>query len=113
VEAEENPAAVAGLVNALVQLGRREEAVRIYDDLRSFADQRRVSKAQLAEAAFPLDEDQAFDLLVQAVEERDRRLLDGLMLNKDRWDPSLRREILNRMGLDLEGERLVVFEGGS
>ena len=39
--------------------------------------------------------------------------LDGLVRQGDSlWDPSRLLELLHRMGLDLEGERLVVYGGG-
>jgi hypothetical protein len=73
----------------------------------------RMSKVQLALAARPLDESRAFDLLEEAVEERDPHLLDAL---RWRWwgyrDHPRYQVILNRMGLDLEGDRLVPLGGG-
>jgi TolB-like protein/Flp pilus assembly protein TadD len=111
LDLEDDPDAAPGLVQAYIQLDDRDSALHVYDKLRSFAAQNRVSTAFLALAVLPLDEDQAFELLGQAVEEHDPHLLDTLI--SFYWEPSWRLEILHRMGLDLEGETLVALEGES
>jgi serine/threonine-protein kinase len=107
------PWVAAGRMRAYLQLGDRNAALEEYAELQSVADQTRVSKAYLALAALPLDEDEAGRLLVQAVQERDPYLLDVLTGWKQYWPPALREEILRRMGFGLEGDRLVALEGGS
>jgi TolB-like protein/Flp pilus assembly protein TadD len=109
-----NTEVAGGLTHAFVSRGERDRALQVYEDLLALASRQRVSKVDLALALRPLNESGALDLLGQAVEERDPSLLGGMRwffwseLNQTRY-----REILNSMGLDLEGERLVVFEGGS
>jgi serine/threonine-protein kinase len=101
----------AGRVHAYLKLGDRDAALRLYEELRSIADSSYVGKARLAVAALPIDEDEAYDLLARAVNEHDPHLLVNLMFDREFWDSSRLLEILHRMGLDLEGERLVVYGG--
>ena len=110
---EEFPGVAPGMVRAHLQLGDRDAAMQVYEELRSLAGRTRVSKNALANALLPLDEDGAFDLFAQAVEEHDPKLLDALWGNAylDLQDPRV-RGILNSMGLDVDGERLVTLEGG-
>jgi serine/threonine-protein kinase len=106
--------AAGGLTHAYVELGEPDKAQQVYDELLALANQQRVSRVSVALAMRPLDEDRAFDLLVQAVEERDPKLLDAM-----RWtwwsyrDHPRYREILNSMGFDFDGDRFVDVGAGS
>jgi tetratricopeptide (TPR) repeat protein len=55
------------LPHAYVKMGQMERALEAYEQLRSLAQKQYVSKAYLALAVLPLDEDQAFDLLAPGV----------------------------------------------
>jgi tetratricopeptide (TPR) repeat protein len=105
--------AAGGLTTAYVQLGQRDEALRVYQELLALANQQPVSKLALARALKPLDETGAFDLLAQATEGEDPHLLESM-----RWgwwsyrEHPRYREILNSMGLDIEDDRFVEYRGG-
>ena len=108
-------AAADGLISFYVETGEREEAVRVWDRLLSTAEEQYVSKADLALAARPLDEDLAFELLGEAFEERDPKLINnllGVFVELGYGEDPRFREILRRMGLDLVGYRFVELEEG-
>jgi hypothetical protein len=113
LEIADHPWVAGGRVYSYIRLGDRETTLEACDNPHSVAVQTRVSKAYLALAALPLDEGHSFDLLTQAVEERDPYLIDVLTGWREYGETPRRLEILHRMGLELVGERLVVLGEGN
>jgi serine/threonine-protein kinase len=95
-----------GRMHAYARLGDHSMARQLYEEVeqsvRQDSQQRWVSGFTMASAALAIgDTSHAFELMEQAVEERDPRLSDMM----------LRRRLMNSMGLDVVGDEIVPLEG--
>jgi serine/threonine-protein kinase len=108
-----------GRMHAYARLGDHSMARQLYEEVeqsvRQDSQQRWVSGFTMASAALAIgDTSHAFELMEQAVEERDPRLSD-MMLRRPPWEGLWSHErfrgLMNSMGLDVVGDEIVPLEG--